>query len=461
MPNGIEGSTVRRFAKDTAFTVLANILTLVLGLGSSVILARLLGPEGRGIYALAGLLPSLVVTFINLGIGPATVYYTAQGQYQQKEILGNTIFLGLITGIIGTIVGLTVTIFLRENVFPNIAAEYLLIAIGIIPVNLFFFYLRSLLLGAQRVKEYNVLDICQSFCFFALAALALWVMGLGVIGALLAAIISWFLAATIALLWAWRVADGISLRLNASYIKDVSMYGVQAHLANILGFLNYRLDMFLVNLFLNPTAVGFYSISVGLAEKLWLISQAASVVLFPRVAAETDALRRKEFTPLVARTVLWGTLLASLPLLFLVRFVIVSLYSEEFLPAVRPLQILLPGIVVLSVWRLLANDLAGRGKPMLNTYITGVAVAVNIALNLLLIPYYGIEGAAWSSTVSYSTAFIIALAVYCRLSGNRWTVVVLPQPGDCLLYLKTGKAFFQWGRTKRRVALCIKLNKQK
>lgn len=444
---------MNRFARDTAFTVLANILTLVLGLGSSVVLARLLGPEGRGIYAIASLLPSLVVTFIHMGIGPATVYYTAQGRYPWREILGSNVFLALIIGVIGIVAGLIVTLFLRESVFPNVASEYLLIAISIIPVNLLFLYLRYILLGAQRIKEYNVLDIWQSFCFLALAALALWVLGLGVVGALLAAIISWFLVTAMALLWTWRVTDGISLQLNISYIKDAGVYGVQAHLANILGFLNYRLDMFLVNWFLNPAAVGFYSISVGLAEKLWLVSQATSVVLFPRVAAETDELRRKEFTPLVARTVFWGTALAALLLFFLIRYVIVFLYSEEFLPAVQPLQILLPGIVALSVWRLLANDLAGRGKPMLNTYITGVAVVVNLVLNIFWIPRYGIEGAAWASTASYGLALVIILFVYCRLSGNRWTKVLLPQRGDWALYWQTGAALGQWMKVKVRKVL--------
>lgn len=445
--------TMGQFTRDTTFTMLANILILMLGLGTSVILARLLGPEGRGIYAIASLLPSLVVTFVHLGIGPAAVYYTAQKRYPWKEILGNTIFLALITGVAGVIVALIVTLFFRERIFPNIASKYLLIAIGIIPLNLFFLYLRYILLGAQRIREYNVLDIWQSFCFLALVTVALWGWGLGVVGALWAAIISWLLAAVLAFLWAWKVADGISLQINLSYIRDVSVYGIQAYLASILGFLNYRLDMLLVNWFLNPTAVGLYSISVGIAEKLWLVSQAASVVLFPRVASETDELKREEFTPLVTRTVFWGTALAALLLFFLVHYVIAFLYSEEFLPAVRPLQILLPGIVTLSAWRLLANDLAGRGKPMINTYITGVAVVVNLMLNLLLIPHYGLEGAAWASTASYSIALSIVLAVYCHLSGNQWTKVILPQRGDWALYWRTGAALGQWLKAMMRMVL--------
>ena len=167
--------------------------------------------------------------------------------------------------------------------------------------------------------------------------------------------------------------------------------------------------MFLVNGFLGPAAVGLYAVGVGLVEKLWMISHAASTVLFPRVAAETEEQRRKEFTPLVARTVLWTTALGALALALLSRWIVLLLYSEAFLPAVGALQALLAGIVALSAGRVLSNDIAGRGRPILNAYGGLAAVATNVALNLLWIPRYGIVGAAWASTVSYSVSFLMAL----------------------------------------------------
>jgi O-antigen/teichoic acid export membrane protein len=141
-------------------------------------------------------------------------------------------------------------------------------------------------------------------------------------------------------------------------MKRAATYGIQAHISNILGFLNYRVDMFLVNWFLGPAAVGLYSVGVGIVEKLWMVSYSASTVLFPRVAAETEEQRRKEFTPLVARAVLWTTGLGALALVLLSRWIVLLLYSEAFLPAVGALQALLVGIVALSAGRVLANDIS-------------------------------------------------------------------------------------------------------
>jgi len=445
-----ETTKTGQFAKDTAVTFTARVLSLVLGIATSITIARLLGPEGKGIYTMAALLPSLVVTFGNLGIGPATVYYVARKQHRRQEILGNNLLLGVLIGTIGALAGLIMILFFRQSIFPGVAPGYLFLALLMIPVNIFFSYVNYILLGTQHIKEFNLSSILHAALFLIFIVLALWGLRAGVMGALAAGVISWFLVDVAVFFWARRATCGISFHVNPSYIKQALAYGIKAHLGNILGFLNYRVDMFFVNGFLDPLAVGFYSIGVGFVEKLWLISHAASTVLFPRVAGETDEQRRKEFTPLVARTVLWITALGALVIFFLSRWIVLLLYSKAFLPSVRPLQILLPGIVALSVGRVLANDVAGRGRVMLNNYAGLVTVATNVILNILWIPRYGIAGAAWASMCSYNTGSILQLFLYTRLSGNSWTKILLPQRGDLALYWRTGRALGQWIKAKVR-----------
>lgn len=441
------------FARGTTVTFSSGVLGLLIGAGTSVILARVLGPEGRGIYALAALLPSLIVTFGNLGIGPATVYYVARGEFRRQEILGTNVLLSVGVGGVGALAGLVVALFFRETVFPGVPPGYLLLALVLVPLEVFFSYVTYVLLGAQRITEFNYIHIVQSILFLGFVALALLGLRAGVTGAIFAGLLTWLIVDAVVFLQAKKVAGGVKFTLNTAYLKRGTKYGVQVHLSNILWFLNQRVDMFLVNGFLGPAAVGLYSVGVGLVEKLWMISQAASTVLFPRVAAETDEQRRREFTPLVARTVLWTTGLGALTLALLSRWIVLLLYSEAFLPAVGALQALLAGIVALSAGRVLSNDIAGRGFPGLNIYTGVAAVATNIALNLLWIPRYGIAGAAWASTVSYTVSFLGALLFYCRLSGNRWIKVVFPQPGDWALYWRTAVALGQWAQGKLRGVL--------
>jgi O-antigen/teichoic acid export membrane protein len=433
-----------KFIQKTLITLIGSYLNLLLGIGTSIVLSRALGPEGRGIYAMVTLLPSLIITFGNLGIGSATAYYVARGEFRRQEILGNNILLSVGIGGIAVLAGLVVVLFFRETIFPGVSFSYLLLALAYIPINFFSLYISCILLGAQYIKELNYIQIAQSGLLLWFFVLALLWLNAGVTGAILAELFTRFISSFMAFYLTLRITEGIDFKPNIFYMRQVTKYGIQTYFMNILGFLNYRIDMFLINRFLGPTAVGLYSVGVGLVEKLWIVSFAASTVLFPWVAAETEEQKRKEFTPLVARTVLWMTALASLILAFLSKWIVLLLYSEAFLPAADTLRALLIGITTLSAGRVLSNDIAGRGFPGLNIYTGLAAVTTNVVLNLLWIPRYGIVGAAWASTVSYTVSFLGALFFYCRLSGNQWTKVVLPQSGDWALYFRAGKFLCRW-----------------
>ncbi len=445
--------TQGRFAWGTALTFTTGVLSLLMGVGASVILARVLGPEERGIYALAVLLPSLIVTFSNFGIGPAIVYYVARGEFRRQDILGNSVWLSLTIGTVGVVAGLLVVVFVRRTAFPGVPLSYLLLAVVLVPAEMFSAHIRYVLLGAQRIKEFNCVQIAQSCIFLASIGIALLVLRSGVRGAILAGVTTWLLVDVLVFHWAREAAGGVDFGPNITYVKQAAVYGLQAYLANILGFLNYRVDMFLVNGFLGPAAVGPYAVGVELVERLWMMSQAASTVLFPRVAGETVEQERKEFTPVVARTVLWTTAVGALVLAVLSRPIVLLLYSEAFLQVVGALQALLVGVVALGVGRVLSNDIAGRGLPRLNIYGGLAAVMTNLALNIWWIPRYGIIGAAWASTVSYTISFMVALFFYCRLSSNHWTKVVLPQRGDWVLYWKIVKALCRWACGRVRAVL--------
>ncbi|GAW94016.1 flippase [Calderihabitans maritimus] len=442
-----------RFFKGVVITFASRLLNLGFGVISSVLIARALGPEDKGIYTLTVLLPSLLVTFMNLGVGPATTFYTARKSYSLKEILGNNVILALALSMAGYFLGLIMILYFRYQLFPGVAVGYLLLALALIPGNLFFSYLHNMLLGTNRVRDYNVVVLLQAILFLGLIFIFLWALRIKIWGALLAAVISWGLVDLVLYFRVKKICGGVSFRFNSSYLVRAIKYGLQAHLSNIIAFLNYRVDMFLVHGFMGPSAVGFYSVGVGLAEKLWLVSQSAATVLFPRVASKIDNLKNDSFTPLVARTVLWITAMVAFVLMLFSQSIVVLLYSQAFLPAVRPLQALLVGIIALGVARILANDIAGRGLPIFNMYVDVIGLITNVALNVLWIPKYGITGAAWASTVSYTVALFVRLLVYCRLSNNSLKDVLIPKRSDWVLYWQMGAEVGHWIRDKVRVVL--------
>ncbi len=435
------------FAKDTALTLTARVAGLTLALLSSIVMARALGPEGMGVYTLAILFPLLIITFTNLGIGPATVYYVAQEKYPLKQVFGNNVVLTAVVGTMATLVGLGLIILSQGQIFPSVAPSYLALAVLLVPVNLFSQqYINQILLGARRIKDFNAVSVLQKLLFLVFVFLTTVVLGLGVFGALWATIVSSALLCVLMFAWLMRISGGVRFGLNYAYLRDAFRYGIKAHLGNIIGFLNYRIEVFLLGIFLPVAAVGFYAVAVALAEKLWFVSESASIVLFPTISAEKDEYRRKTFTPLVSRSILLITALGAFILFLMSEWVIVLLYSEEYLPTVRLFQILLPGIVLLSASRVLANDIAGRGRPLLNTYVGAIGLALQIILNLAWIPSFGAAGAAWATTISYGITMAVRLWMYMRLSGNSWAMVIIPQSSDWPLYRQLARLALGWVR---------------
>jgi len=427
-------SDTGHFAKKTSFILTTNIFNFVLALCTSILIARCLGPKAKGIYSLSILIPSFAIAFLNIGISPATIYHIGKNKYTLKKILGNNLIIGILISVISILGSLIFIMLSKEILFKEIPKHYLLLALGLIPFSLLYQYLNSMLIGLQKIREYNIATIFKTVFFLILAISVLIVLKAGISALILSQIFAVLLAGIISFRWIREISNGISYKLDPDYIKNLSLYGIKAHLGNILGFLNYRLDMFLISFFLGPLSVGYYSISVSIAEKLWFMSSSTSTVLFPKLASEKDEIRRNKFTPLVSRNVFMITIVGAIVVFLLSHWIILVFYSKDYLQSIKPLQALLPGIVALSVGRILANDIAARGKVMLNNYVGIIMVTVNLVLNILWIPRLNLLGAALASTAAYSVALFGQLFIYRKISGNPTSKTLVIQKTDFELY---------------------------
>jgi O-antigen/teichoic acid export membrane protein len=169
--------------------------------------------------------------------------------------------------------------------------------------------------------------------------------------------------------------------------------------------------MFFVNYFLGPAGVGIYSVSVGIAELLWYLPNAVGFIVFPK-AASTQPEVMNLFIPRVFRITLGLTALGAVGLVFLGKQLIHLVFSSSFNSAYFPLVALLPGVVLLGGAKILSNDIAGRGYPQYNSINAGVAAILTVILDLVLIPSYGVLGAALASSIAYGTIFVIALCFH-------------------------------------------------
>jgi len=157
------------------------------------------------------------------------------------------------------------------------------------------------------------------------------------------------------------------------------------------------------------------------------------VVLFPKLSSMTIE-EANLLTPRVTRNSLFVTAVGGVVLYLVSRPLLLLFYGSAFLPALRAFQILIPGIVFLAVAKILASDFSGRDKRLYHTIATTISFAANLALNIVWIPRFGIEGAAWASTIAYTLQSLIMLVFFRRLSGIALPRAMFVDRDDFALY---------------------------
>lgn len=439
-----EGMISEGFLRQSMLNFTAQLLLAALMFLTSVLIARWLGPTNNGAYNLAILIITMSFQFINLGIGTSNVYFTGNRQFPLSAIISNSLILsvGLTLLTAAAFSGLVqvegIQTFLKSNQLTALQLGLVVLSVPLVTCLLF---LNGVLLGQGRFNAYNGVNIARSLLQLLLLAILVAVLALGLDGA----IWSYVLATASALLlnaWLIRATMPHRFTLNLPLLRASITYGVKAYLGNLIQFLSYRINVFLVAYFLGVEAVGYYAIAIMVAEGLWLIAGSVGQVLFPRVSSlgESDANR---LTPRVTRHVLFVVSFIAVGIALLAKPLIGIVFGSAYLPAVPALLWLLPGVVLLSIPKILSQDLAGRGRPELGATSAFFALVVSLPLNWFLIPLWGLEGAAFASTVGYAAAAIVVVVAFCRLSGISWRETLLIKPGDFRLYVQIISRFFR------------------
>lgn len=422
-------ATAEDLARNSFNVAVARVLVMFAVFGTSLMTARWLGPHGRGQYSLATLVATLAAMLVAF-VGPGATYHAARGTFARAQVLGSTVVLSIGWGVVAALLGAAVLLPLRGGLVAGVPGAYIAIGLASIPFGVVVVNVVSVLRGWERYRPMNAVLVAQAAVpllfltpFVALDVGHVW-------AAVLTTSAATAVVAALGIDWGRRAAGGIDLHVHRPYTRDATRYGLRAYPGAVITFLAYRLDVFLVNGFLDPAAVGLYSIAVVTAERVWTVSEASSVVLFPRIAAEADAEERDRLTAAVSRSVLWMTALIALAVFAISHWLVVGLYGRQFAGAVTTLQILLPGMVLSAPARVVSTDIAARGRPLVTTYSGVLVLALNVVLNVVLLPREGLEGAAIACSASYAAGAVALFAIYLGSSRASLSSLLVPRRSD-------------------------------
>jgi O-antigen/teichoic acid export membrane protein len=400
-------------------TAASNGLRLTLAALTTVLIARTLQPEGRGVYAMIVTTATIALTVGHLSIGKSQIaLWPDAGQH--RFLTGNGLILGLILGTISCLL----TLGIVAAFFPHLALWPLCVALlavpcGVASVNLSGIAVLRFQTGlANRAVVLSALMLC-------LPILALTVTGRLT---LTAAVICWAVSIAVPFVLFLR-----SLGLGAMWWKaalarhQLSLSG-RYHIGLVAQHLLLTADVYLLNAFVSPTEVGLYVVAGSFLALAWVPTDAVSQVALHRQAVRDEDGARA----VTARAIRFNLLLSSgvtAMLAIASPTLLPLLYGTAYAGSLTPLLLLIPGAIALSLVRPTQHFLVRLGRPLTLTAIPLGALAANLALNAVLIPRWHAAGAAVTSSLTYMALAGAEILWFARATGTGLRDL-LPQGSD-------------------------------
>ena len=421
------------FIKNVLGTFGTEQLLLLLNSATSVLIARVLGPENLGVFSLVTTFPILVAGFANIGIPQANIYFIGKKRNALSDVSSNSLIFSIIIGLIAIAICYSLRDYVLKTLLKGVDAIYLLSIIPMIPLILLNYFLLSMLRGTGRFGLFNFGRLFSSLLRFVGLVFALTILSSGIWGAILTVIAATALTSAYYVLIVSNFA-GFKRKFNLPLAKNSVIYGLKSYLQNLFGFLQYRLDLFLIAFFLGKDKVAYYAVAAAVAGMIWHIPDSIGKVLFPKLSSTGKTEDIHHITSIVCRHTIFVTGIAVLMLFATSEFLIKGIYGIEYTHAIRPLLILLPGVVMMSIYKVLARDFSSRNRQQISVAAAASGLTLNVVLNILLIPQLGITGAALSSTVSYSATSGMLLLFFLKESSSSLKETVLMARGDFGVY---------------------------
>lgn len=426
-------------------TIAINAASLGLNIMTSVIAARLLGPEGRGELAAIQNWALLAVAFGTLGVPTATAYFAGNDPKQATRIFATAqVFLMVVA-----IPAFTVMYILIPELLPSQSVNVIQNArvfLLLIPIQFGGFLPYFVLQGLGRLDIWNIIRVQFPILWLIVFVVAYLTeefnasfIAQGYLVAMAFHCATWMLMMVVSVRGPYRP----DLRLLPSLLR----YGLPSMLTSVPRDLNLRIDQLVMAVFLPSSTLGLYVIAVAWSGLLAPVMNSLGQTLFPRMAALHDTQEQKD---LLQRTlhisVLVGILLTG-AILAITPFVIPLVYGLEFQEAVPAALILVIAGMVSHINSIIEEIFRGIGIPKWAMIAEVVGLVCTVVLLVLLLPLYGLMGAAVASLGSYVVVLIVLL-IFTKL----WTAlplrsIVVPGRSDVLIlceYIKRVTTTVGW-----------------
>jgi len=410
------------FKKELLKNILFKGVNVFLSFVITVLMVRLLGTEGNGFYSLFIANTAIIALIISFSINSGVTYYSAKKEFSASKLL-NTIFLILIiqlviiliTGkIFQAIFGIS---FFTDTTLPGITLW------GSMYIEAIFLtgYLTAIFTGNKWFDTQNILLIITNIIFILVFGyLLLKNKSQNFENTFFVLKIYILLVTFQAFLNLAILLKKINFKFQFSFLKinefkRIFTYAGIAFFCNFFQFLAYRMDYWFIDFFRTKEELGLYALASKLNQVLWMIPITIAAVIVPfTVSASVEVMQKVK---IILRLLFSGYISLGIILAIISPIFIPLIFGNSFSGTVLPFIILLPGVIIFSITTLLAAYFAGINSQKINLKISFFCFLIILAGDIILVPQFGMKGAAVASCVGYAFSGFYSLFVFSKKSG--------------------------------------------
>ncbi len=421
----------------------SKILIIILKLGLGVLTARVFGVTGKGFFVLANQIPGFFTKITDLSLGEALTVFISKDKIPRKHIFGTLLVLFLTVSTTSTILYYLFLPLMLDSLWSDAPKELPYLAGLMIPTMIAEYYGLFAIRGTKKYNLYLTLSVLSKICVLSALFIGYLTTEMTIVSGITIFIASNLLFGIIYFFFVFLISEK-KVKTRISHLKDTLHYGFRIHPSTLLSDLEYRFDLYLLAFFLAADSIGLYSVAVTLAQISWYLTNSVTTILLPELGS-SDSNQLAKRTALACRNTVFLTICTQAFVICFGYFLISLLYGTAFVESYFVTLVLLPGILMDSAFRILSTYYKNINNALLLNTCSGLSLAANIVLNIILIPKYGIYGAAISSSLTYSIKSILALRIFCQNNNYRIRELLLLQSKDVELYrgvIKKGFAKF-------------------
>jgi O-antigen/teichoic acid export membrane protein len=414
--NTSQKQNIAQITKGGGIVFIGRLVSLILSYLLSVTLAQGLGVTEYGVYVVGFSVVSLIGAIALMGLNRGTVRFISmyQGMQSPQQVMG--VFKWSLSAVLVTslLAALAIIIFaVPLTHILNIPERYTSALYGFAAWIVIYAFIHQLTATIDALKKFTyraiLFDIGWPLARLLLSVGVLYLGSqlLGVIAAnVLASILTLLLLAYVVYKVLYQPNRGIKSIFSAS---EILKFSLPVMLFNLLSLSQNQLGVYLLTILHNPDMAGVFNVAARTSVLIVAFLEGVGIIFSPFVSDLSNKGEHEELESLFSTITRWSFMLSLPASLFLILFSnpIISLFGEGFESAGPALIILALGQLINAATGPVGIVLTMSGHPNVNMLNSIITLILSLALGLVLIPRYGVVGAAISATISISGVNIL------------------------------------------------------